>query len=248
MKIKTFFLLLLTCLTIPAYAKIHIGIFTATEFEFNVLKDRFASHPSIKEQTLSNFTYFEIDNYVIANCNIGKVNAALCVNTAIENFALDEVIFIGLAGSLQEDLKPTDILIVQQSCQHDYDTSPWDGKKGLVPGSDNGFFHSSQRLVEKYKQMLIHEGVTNVHVGTIATGDRFTQNDLHRQEMLDICQADAADMETAAAAQATIFAGKEFVGIRVISNRAGEGGLDEYEDMTQNNMKHLAAVIAAITS
>ncbi len=249
---KTASVLLIACLSFSVYAKPSVGIFSATASEFTVLKDHFAGNLG-EAQKISNFTYYQTTfsssdiQYLIVRCGIGKVNAALCVNTAIENFALDEVIFVGLAGSLQEYLKYEDVLIVEKSCQYDFDLSSFDGKKAKIPNWDSEFFYSSSKLIKKYKQRLEDQGINNLHVGTIATGDTVTQNDLQRQEKRDICSADAADMETAGAAQAANYADVDFIGIRVISNRAGDGGHSEYADMTKNNMKHLAAVIAAIT-
>ena len=59
---------------------------------------------------------------VFSKC--GKVAAAATATSLIEKFAIDQLIFTGVAGAVSSDLNIGDIVISTQLYQHDMDASP----------------------------------------------------------------------------------------------------------------------------
>jgi len=58
-------------------------------------------------------------NVVIAQTGTGKVNAAMAAAILIENFHPKQVIFTGIAGAVNPQLSPGDIVIAEKTAQHD---------------------------------------------------------------------------------------------------------------------------------
>ena len=58
---------------------------------------------------------------VIAYSKIGKVNAALTATTMIEKFGAGKLIFTGVAGGLNPQLKIGDLVAASRLIQHDVD-------------------------------------------------------------------------------------------------------------------------------
>lgn len=61
---------------------------------------------------------------VIVLARIGKVAASATCVTLIREFAVDQVVFTGLAGGLSEHVRVGDIILADQVLQHDLDASP----------------------------------------------------------------------------------------------------------------------------
>jgi adenosylhomocysteine nucleosidase len=59
---------------------------------------------------------------VVAQTGIGKVNAAIATTLLIEHFQPREVIFTGIAGGVNPDLHPGDLIIGTKIAHHDYGT------------------------------------------------------------------------------------------------------------------------------
>ena len=64
---------------------------------------------------------FEGKDIVLAYSKIGKVNAALSATVMIEKFKIKKLLFSGVAGAIDEDLKIGDLIIATKTAQHDVD-------------------------------------------------------------------------------------------------------------------------------
>ena len=60
---------------------------------------------------------------VVARCNVGKVNAAICAQTMILHYAPDRIINSGVAGGIGADVKIGDLVLADGAIQHDVDTT-----------------------------------------------------------------------------------------------------------------------------
>ena len=116
---------------------------------------------------------------VIVLAGIGKVNAAITTSLLIENYNVDCVINIGVAGG-QKGVKHKDVVISTEVLYHDVDVSRF-GKyvHGQIPGL-TPTFKANQDLISKTRSILdnLH---FNYKVGKIATGDQF----VYQKEKLD---------------------------------------------------------------
>src|SRR5882762_9543436 len=57
---------------------------------------------------------------VVALSGIGKVNAAITTTLMLEHFHPSEIIFTGIAGAVDPDLSPGDLVIGTELAYHDY--------------------------------------------------------------------------------------------------------------------------------
>ena len=69
---------------------------------------------------------------VVAQCGIGKVNAAVCAQTMILRYKPDAVINCGVAGALRRGLKTGDIVVARDVVQYDMDTTEFGDRPGLL--------------------------------------------------------------------------------------------------------------------
>jgi len=72
-------------------------------------------------------------NVVVAECGIGKVNAAMCTQLMITRFNVTAVINSGVAGTLDAHVGIGDIVVSTETVQHDYDIHEVGYERGLIP-------------------------------------------------------------------------------------------------------------------
>ena len=101
-----------------------IGIIGAMKVEIDDVKSR-VENPVTETVSGIDFVSGTLDGVpvVVAMCGVGKVFAAMCVQTMILKYSPTLVINIGVGGSLSKNLNVGDIAIANALCQHDMDTS-----------------------------------------------------------------------------------------------------------------------------
>ncbi|MFR1478889.1 MAG: 5'-methylthioadenosine/S-adenosylhomocysteine nucleosidase [Hydrogeniiclostridium mannosilyticum] len=70
---------------------------------------------------------------VVACCGPGKVNAAVCTQAMLMRYPVSLVINTGVAGGIGPGVRIGDLVVAEGVVQYDFDTSPLDGVKGLLP-------------------------------------------------------------------------------------------------------------------
>ncbi len=174
---------------------------------------------------------------VIASSGVGKVNAAMSATLLIDHFKPREIIFTGIAGAINPELKPGDIVIAEKTVQHDLGNLTPDGMqlRGMrnpVDWERNPVFfdadprlvalaESSARAVELEKvQSGGEERSPRVIKGIVASGDVFVASPAKKQELWKSLKADAVEMEGAAVAQICRQFGVPCLVIRSVSDSA----------------------------
>ena len=203
-----------------------IGIICALEKEARKIIEKMAG---ARTDVISGAKYVSGELFgkeaVVVVCGIGKVNAALCVQTMIMKYSPDEIINVGVAGSLRDDLKVFDTVISRDLVQHDFDLKIFGDPAGHIPGI--GYeMKASERIVKSLSAALDRMGLT-YRIGRIASGDQFIDSDAERKRIADDFDADACEMEGAAVAQVCHVSGVEFAVLRTISD-SGEGEYDKF--------------------
>ena len=176
---------------------------------------------------------------IVAFTGIGKVNASITSTLVIDHFNPSKVIFTGIAGGLNSELKPTDILVAEKCVQHDlnyvYDDSLVSYPvSSPVTGIVNPLFYRSDSSMlgivkEKFPEIEL-AGYTikgelyrpKIMTGIIATGDGFIASGIKKEELISRFGADAVEMEGAAVAQVCYQQNIPFILIRSISDSADE--------------------------
>ena len=157
---------------------------------------------------------------VIAYSIIGRVNAALTAAILIERFGCEKLIFTGVAGALNENLKIGDMIYTTSTAQHDLDITAFGHPHGYVPGI-NVFENSDDILNSVAKKVAKALGV-NLLSGVVATGDQFICNEDKKEWIKSTFKADAVEMEGASVAQVCAALGVGFCMLRAISDEAGK--------------------------
>lgn len=169
----------------------------------------------------------------------GKVAAAITATHLLSTFEVDGIIFTGVAGAIDPELRVGDIVVGRNLYQHDMDASPFfppmeipglglraipadADLSGWVLGSARQFVeHDLGAAIEPGARAEFHLEHPRVIAGDIATGDRFVASveEVGRLRAA-IPGVACVEMEGAAAAQVCIEHGAPFAAVRVISDRA----------------------------
>jgi adenosylhomocysteine nucleosidase len=171
---------------------------------------------------------------------IGKVAAAATAATLIERFGVTHILFTGVAGAVDKQVRVGDIVVADLLAQHDMDASPL-FPRFEVPLLGQSLFstdvHMTDLICDAANDFIQHRltdippedrtafGLQQprVHRGLIASGDEF----IHRQPRRTALKQAfpellAVEMEGAAVAQVCFEFGIPFAVVRTISDSANE--------------------------
>jgi adenosylhomocysteine nucleosidase len=180
---------------------------------------------------------------VVAQGGMGKVASAACCQHLIDAWNLTAVVCCGLAGGLDDQLKPGDIVIGEALMQHDFDASPIFpryelpglGVDALRPprffvdaaeAAARGFLEAMPIPAETLTRNGIHS--PKVLRGLIVTGDQFIE-DRERQPLRQaLPEAICVEMEGAAIAQVCHLNGLPFGVVRIMSDNADDSAAFDF--------------------
>ncbi|SMC17669.1 adenosylhomocysteine nucleosidase [Clostridium acidisoli DSM 12555] len=221
-----------------------IGIIGAMDEELELL---LKETRIIKKERKANmeFNFGEIfsKEVVIVRCGIGKVNAAICTQILIDDFSVEKVINVGIAGGIGKDIYPGDVVIAENLVQHDMDTSAFGDKIGQIPRVDTYDFKCDAELINLAKKACESFEVNNYFQGRIVSGDQFIANVDKINWLNDNFNALACEMEGASIAQVCYLNKIPFVVIRSISDNANNGAHMDYEKFTPIAVKNSTYII-----
>ncbi len=169
----------------------------------------------------------------------GKVASAMTATTLINHYKIDRLIFLGVAGAIQDELNIGDVVIARKLYQHDMDARPLFSKHE-IPLTDTVFFVADEQLsswAEQAAKDFCHQGFKTAisnearqefsltapacYSGIIASGDAFVSNIAQKDAIIaDMPEVLAVEMEGAAVAQVCYEHNIPFSVIRIISDRA----------------------------
>ncbi|MBO5221436.1 MAG: 5'-methylthioadenosine/adenosylhomocysteine nucleosidase [Clostridia bacterium] len=152
----------------------------------------------------------------VVKCGVGKVNAALCAQTAILRFAPSAVINVGVAGGVGKGVVTGHVVIADDTIQYDFDLTAIGEEDGLVSACDSTL---ALALYSAARTVLPEDRVS---LGRIATGDRFVGDSLTASRIRDHYNALACEMEGGAVAQVCARSGVPCGVLRAISDNANE--------------------------
>ena len=155
---------------------------------------------------------------VLAHSGIGKVNAAAAGTLLVEQFQPTHVLFTGIAGGLNPDLRPGDVVIGAKTAYHDYGEWTLEGFRvertvdrftgklnPLFFPADAGLLAVAQKAAPDLKLSPVKtatgERIPRVVTGVIVTGDAFVASPAKKDALRKEFKADATEMEGAALAQ-----------------------------------------------
>ncbi len=182
-------------------------------------------------------------NVVIVTSGIGKVNAAICAQILIDDFNVDYIINVGIAGGTKEDIYPGDVVIAENLVQHDMDTSAFGDKIGQIPRLNTFDFKCDNKLIEYAIESCKDMSGHNYFTGRIVSGDQFIASIDKIKWLNSEFQCLACEMEGASIAQVCHLNEVPFIVIRSISDNANNGAHMDYEKFKDIAVEHSTNIL-----
>ena len=222
-----------------------IGIITAMTEEFEVIEELMKNIKIVKKYNLKLYTgIINEKEVVLVKCGVGKVNSARTTQILIDTFAIDYIINVGVAGSLNDNLEIGDILIGKELVQHDFDITAAGHPKGYISKELGREFFSNDKLIEKCKDIIKNDiKDINIKIGKIATGDVFCQEISLKNEIIKEFNADCVEMEGASIAQVCTLCSIPFIVIRSISDKPNGNNNIDFEKYVVSSAKRFSKLI-----
>ncbi len=178
--------------------------------------------------------YRDLD-IVVAYSKIGKVFASLTASTMIEKFGCDILLFSGVAGAINRDLKIGDLIYATKLCQHDLDITAFGHPYGYVP-EGKVYVEPSSRLIDIAKEVA-KEREIELKGGVVATGDQFIADEKKKEWIKETFDADAIEMEGASVAVVCDSLGVPFFVLRAISDAADMDAAFNFDEFLKHSSK-----------
>lgn len=181
---------------------------------------------------------------VIAQCGVGKVNAAMCVQIMCDCFHVTHLVNTGVAGSLCAELDIGDFVISKDAVYHDFDCHclSADYPVGQIPGLPVRTFSADDNLVKAAFDSAEEIYPGHSKIGTVASGDQFVCDKCTKENIILNTNALCTEMEGAAIAHTAWRNGIPFVVIRAISDKADDSAQMDYPTFEAAAAKRSAAV------
>ena len=218
------------------------GVICAMENEIRLLRD---AMQVIKTDEIAGTVFYQgmlnAHPVVLVKCGVGKVNAAICTQTLILRYGVEQVINIGVAGALDKHVNLGDIIISTDTVQHDFDL----GGLSLAEGEPAQGATRADPELRKKALRAAKKVAANVQVfeGRICSGDQFIAGHAKKQSIVEHHGGLCCEMEGAAVAQACSLSEVPFVIIRAISDKADDSGKVSFSAFADAVARRSAAIV-----
>jgi len=172
---------------------------------------------------------------VVAYSKIGKVFSTLTASTMLQMFACDVLLFTGVAGAVNPELKIGDLIVATKLAQHDLDITIFGHQHGYVP-EGSVYVESDKDLLALSKIVASEMGV-GLKEGIIATGDQFIASEEKKAFIAETFKADALEMEGASVAVVCDALDVPFFVLRSISDSADMDAGFNFDEFVESSAK-----------
>jgi 5'-methylthioadenosine/S-adenosylhomocysteine nucleosidase len=175
---------------------------------------------------------------------VGKVAAASVTTRVILEHKPDAIIFVGVAGSLAPELKTLSVVVASEAAQ-------WDVDLEIINQTPKGTLNDGRQFIKldaRGSQLALEAGERlgyQTKLGRIVSGDSFLADAAKAAWLRETFNADAVEMEGAAALQVADDHGVPMVLIRVISDGAGDDAAHTYTNFMEAAAERAAQVVAS---
>ena len=212
-----------------------VGIIFAMKEELDALKEIINI---TKEYQIFDLIFYEgnLNNKkcIMVESGVGKVNASRVTQVLIDNFKVDYVFNIGVAGGVDSSLKVGDIVIGEKLVQHDFNITAFNHERGYVP-KVGMYLYPDTYLVK-----LAKENIEQAKIGVIASGDIFCVDEKMTSKINQKFKALCVEMEGAAIGQTCYLCGVPFLVIRSVSDIPNNDNVITYEEFLLMSSKKVA--------
>lgn len=182
---------------------------------------------------------------VVAKCGVGKVNAGMCTEALILKYNPDIVINLGVAGSLNPNLKVNDIVVPSKVAQHDFDLSPLGDPRGMIDQVNNIYMDCDENCVSKLIEIAKDLDDVNVFPGIVASGDQFIASEGQKNFISSEFNADLAEMEAAAIGQVCVLNNVPFAIVRSVSDNCNDDSPVDFPTFVERAVKKTSTLMFA---
>jgi adenosylhomocysteine nucleosidase len=177
---------------------------------------------------------------------VGKVHAAMCTQALILKYSPDFILNVGVAGSIDKNVKIGDIVVASGTIQHDFDVTAFPGrKKGEISGLQIVEFKCTKWIINKILQCSQNISNLNLHTGTILTGDQFLISPRKLSELKNEFGGIACDMEAGSIGHVCHVNKIDFGIIRSISDNTDTNSASDFETFMANSSKNAALILSS---
>ena len=203
-----------------------------------------------KGQTDFHIGTLEGQPVVLAYSGIGKVNAAATVQMMVDCFDIHMLIFTGVAGGVDPRLDVGDIIISEDSVQHDFDSTAFGYDRGRIPRLKKKLFYADRQLVERFllAARRLKEEMGNVQIipGRVLSGDQFIASSERNRELFALFGGQCVEMEGAAAAHVCYLNQIPYVIVRAISDRADQSAKVDFRSFVIQAVEHSCKLVRVV--
>lgn len=221
-----------------------VGIIGAMESEVELLKQRM-DDSSVRCVSGLDFCEGHISGVpvVVVRSGVGKVNAAMCMQTLACVFGVTHVINTGVAGAIDPSLEVGDMVVSRDTVQYDFDVHALGYEPGTITSLRKRFFEADPLLVQKAVRVIRSAGIHCVE-GRVSSGDQFICNPEAKASLRDVFSASCCEMEGAAIAQVAWLNRIPFVVVRSISDKADGTDIVDYPEFETKSARRSAELVA----
>jgi len=179
-------------------------------------------------------TYNGVD-VVVAYSKIGCAFSTLTATILIEHFGCDKLLFSGVAGAINSELKIGDLIYATKLCKHDLDITAFGHPHGFVP-EGKVFIYPDESLIEVAKNVANKKQI-DLKGGVIATGDQFISSNDKKEWIKETFNADAIEMEGYSVALVCDALNVPFFILRAISDSADMDASFDFDTFLEKSAK-----------
>ncbi|HEY8616527.1 5'-methylthioadenosine/S-adenosylhomocysteine nucleosidase [Phenylobacterium sp.] len=236
------------------------GILCATPEELQAVAERLDLHPEPVRHGPTRVWRGSLDgeDLALAQCGIGKVNAAAAATLLLAVFGARALVFSGVAGGLDPELPVGALVLADWLATHDYGVVSA-GKftataSGVIPigapplselppvGAD------VRRVLERLAEAVRDRAAGPVRLGGVVTGDYFLNCAATRDRLRARFGALGVDMESGAVQQVAEAWDVPLYVIRTLSDLAGEESHLTYPQMAEMAARNSALCVPELLS
>lgn len=225
-----------------------LGIIGAMTVEVDELKKIMSD---TLEHTVGDMTFVSGKLYgadaVVTVCGEGKVNAAMCTQAMIMEYAPDLIVNTGVGGGLADGLKIGDVVVASAVVEHDMDMSPLGYPIGFVGGVNR-----TEMPCDKKTADLLERCTRELNIpcrrGIVASGDQFISSDEKKAFLVETFNASVCEMEGAAIGHVCIRNGVPFGVLRSVSDSGDDKASMSFPEFAELAAKNSIAIIKLFAS
>ncbi|MCM2285493.1 MAG: 5'-methylthioadenosine/adenosylhomocysteine nucleosidase [Desulfobacula sp.] len=225
-----------------------IGILGALDEEVNLIREALTDRITVeKAGNLFHCGKLGKMEVSVIRCGIGKVNAAICTQILIDRFQCEKIIFGGVAGALLMGLGQGDVVISSHVVQFDIDLTAFGRRHGELANQDRliaadpGLIEAATRAFDQLSEEM--QNPPALMVGTIVSGDSFISDPATIKWLQREFGAACTEMEGGSVGYTCKINGIPFVIIRIMSDKAGDKAVEEFDAFLSKSSEMLCKLI-----